>query len=152
MTEKKRSRGDQAPAWARELTEKYQSGLSHAFLLSGNTADYVGGQAGQTLKQYLTASFKGRDLVINWDRASGFSLPAPEQRKLFADLAGIPQVTPQSGRGGGLAGGINSLANANVDPAADLLAKLRSYRASETALDMCSRVLAAHVPSRKRQK
>lgn len=151
MTEKKRSRGNQMPVWARELTEKYQSGLSHAFLLSGNTADYVGGQAGQTLKQYLTASFKGRDLVINWDRASGFSLPAPEQRKLFADMVGVPQVTPQQGgRGGGLAGGLNALVTVNVDPAADLLAKLRGYRASETALDMCSRVLAAHVPSRKR--
>jgi transitional endoplasmic reticulum ATPase len=143
---------NQAPAWAQELSEKYQAGLTHAFLLSGNTADYVGGVAGQTLKQYLVSSFKSRDLVVCWDRASGFVLPTAEQRKLFAELSGMPMPQQSAGRGsGGLVAGLNALSQQSSDPNADLVMSLSKIRTPDTALDLCSRVLRTRATSRKKK-
>src|SRR5579871_1948515 len=77
------------PIWARELSEKYRSGVAHGFLLHGNIHDVIG-PSGQTPKSYLSASFGNRTLVVCWDRATGFVLPTAAQRRLFAELAGIP--------------------------------------------------------------
>src|SRR6266487_6899374 len=113
---RKRARTDQRPpAWANELVIKYQSNISHAFLIHGNVQDYVGGLAGQSLKNYLIESFSSRDLVVCWDRASGFSLPTAPMRQRFVEIAGIPipggsPASASSARGGGLASGLNRAA------------------------------------------
>jgi len=146
-TRRKRARaGQRPPAWADELAIKYQSNIAHAFLIHGNVPDYVGGLAGQTLKNYLSESFASRDLVICWDRASGFSLPTAKMRQTFVDIAGIPIPggTPlgtgtSSVRGGGLASGLNRAAAGAAS--ADLAAILEKIRKPEDALDALSRVL-----------
>jgi SpoVK/Ycf46/Vps4 family AAA+-type ATPase len=146
-TRRKRARaGQRPPAWADELAIKYQSNIAHAFLIHGNVPDYVGGLAGQTLKNYLIESFASRDLVICWDRASGFSLPTAKMRQTFVDIAGIPIPggTPlgtgtSSVRGGGLASGLNRAAAGAAS--ADLAAILEKIRKPEDALDALSRVL-----------
>ena len=148
---RKRSRTDQRPpAWANELAIKYQSNIAHAFLLHGYVVDYVGGLAGQTLKNYLMVSFSSRDLVICWDRASGFSLPTAKMRQTFVEIAGIPipgstslGTGASSARGAGLSGGLASgLNRASAGAAsADLTAILEKIRKPEDALDALSRVL-----------
>ncbi len=148
---RKRSRTDQRPpAWANELAIKYQSNIAHAFLLHGNVVDYVSGLAGQTLKNYLMESFSSRDLVICWDRASGFSLPTTKMRQTFVEIAGIPipgstslGTGASSARGAGLSGGLASGLNRASAGAAstDLTAILEKIRKPEDALDALSRVL-----------
>ncbi len=146
---RKRVRTDQRPpAWANELVIKYQSNISHAFLIHGNVQDYVGGLAGQSLKNYLIESFSSRDLVICWDRASGFTLPTAPMRQRFTDIAGIPltglsssaSASAASARSGGLAGGLNRAA-ATTTTGSDLAAILEKIRKPEDALDILSRVL-----------
>ncbi len=146
ITRRKRARADQRPpAWADELAIKYQSNIAHAFLIHGNVPDYVGGLAGQTLKNYLIESFASRDLVICWDRASGFSLPTAKMRQTFVDIAGIPipggspAGTGASPRSAGLASGLNRAAASTGS--ADLAAILEKIRKPEDALDALSRVL-----------
>src|SRR6266699_6368671 len=142
---RKRARPDQQPpAWANELVIKYQSNIAHTFLVHGNVRDYVGGLAGQTLKHYLIESFSSRDLVICWDRASGFSLPTAPMRQRFVEIAGIPipggsSASAASARGGGLASGLNRAAASTGS--ADLAAILEKIRKPEDALDALSRVL-----------
>ena|SRR5258708_6190481 len=132
------------PEWASELTIKYQSNISHAFLLHGNVQDYVAGLAGQSLKGYLTDSFKGRDLVVNWDRANGFSLPSQKMRQKFVEIAGIPipggtsGATQNPARPGGLAAGLNRSA---APAGADLAAILGKIRNPSDALDALLQVL-----------
>ncbi len=143
---RKRTRSDQRPPkWADELAIKYQSNIAHAFLIHGNVPDYVGGLAGQTLKNYLIESFASRDLVICWDRASGFSLPTAPMRQRFVEIAGIPipggssSASASSARGGGLASGLNRAAA--TTGSGDLAAILEKIRKPEDALDALSRVL-----------
>lgn len=153
---RKRTRSDQRPPkWADELAIKYQSNIAHAFLVHGNVPDYVGGLAGQTLKNYLIESFSSRDLVVCWDRASGFSLPTAPMRQRFVEIAGIPipggssaSATSASARGGGLASGLNRAAA--TTGSSDLAALLEKIRKPEDALalDALSRVLHWR-PSRK---
>lgn len=133
-------------AWANELVIKYQSNIAHTFLVHGNVRDYVGGLAGQSLKNYLIESFSTRDLVICWDRASGFSLPTAPMRQRFIDVAGIPlpgssstSAGAASARSGGLAGGLNRAAATTTG--SDLAAILEKIRKPEDALDILSRVL-----------
>jgi len=143
---RKRARSDQRPPkWADELAIKYQSNIAHAFLIHGNVPDYVGGLAGQTLKNYLIESFASRDLVVCWDRASGFSLPTAPMRQRFVEIAGIPipggssSASATSARGGGLASGLNRAAA--TTGSGDLAAILEKIRKPEDALDALSRVL-----------
>ncbi len=143
---RKRARPDQQPpAWANELVIKYQSNIAHTFLVHGNVRDYVGGLAGQSLKNYLIESFSTRDLVICWDRASGFSLPTAPMRQRFIDVAGIPlpgnssTSAGASARGGGLASGLNRAAATTTGN--DLATILEKIRKPEDALDILSRVL-----------
>jgi SpoVK/Ycf46/Vps4 family AAA+-type ATPase len=142
---RKRTRTDQQPpAWANELVIKYQSNIAHAFLLHGNVPDYVGGLAGQSLKNYLIESFSTRDIVVCWDRASGFTLPTAPMRQRFIDIAGIPLAGPSSSasatvRSGGLASGLNRAAATTTG--SDLAAILEKIRKPEDALDILSRVL-----------
>jgi transitional endoplasmic reticulum ATPase len=154
---RKRAHPDQQPpAWANELVIKYQSNIAHAFLLHGNVRDYVEGLAGQSLKTYLIESFSTRDLVICWDRASGFSLPTAPMRQRFIDVAGIPlpgssstSAGATSARGSGLAGGLNRVAATTTG--SDLAAVLEKIRKPEDALDILSRVLHWRPPKQAGQ-
>src|SRR6266536_1694102 len=115
---KKTTSEQQPPVWAQELAVKYQAAIAHAFLVHGNVQDYVGGIAGQSLKSYLTSSFGERDLIVTWNRATGFHLPTAEMRQRFAEivefpLAGNTQQAP--GRAGGLAAGLNQMGAAPMD-------------------------------------
>ncbi len=132
----------QPPAWAQELAVKYQSAIAHAFLIHGNVQDYVGGMAGQSLKSYLTGSFGERDIIVTWNRATGFHLPTPEMRQRFTEIVEfpVPGNTQQvSGRPGGLAAGLNQMAAAPMDTV-KLLEKVRQ---PTDALDYLNRLLRA---------
>jgi transitional endoplasmic reticulum ATPase len=148
---RKRARPEQQPpAWANELAIKYQSNISHALLVHGNVQDYVGGLAGQTLKNYLIESFSSRDLVVCWDRASGFTLPTAPMRQRFIEIANIPIPGGNpSASSGGLAGGLNRTAAATAS--SDLAAILEKIRKPEEALDALSRVLHWRPPKRASQ-
>src|ERR1700680_5021137 len=99
-----------APVWAQELSARYRSGIAHAFLLHGNVQDYVGGIAGQSLKNYLLARFGARDVEVYWHRAGGFFFPKAAMKKRFAEVVGLISSQPGTGgsrSGGGLAAGMN---------------------------------------------
>src|SRR6266536_4500758 len=139
---KKTTSEQQPPVWAQELAVKYQAAIAHAFLVHGNVQDYGGGIAGQSLKSYLTSSFGERDLIVSWNRATGFHLPLPEMRQRFVDLAEfpVPGTTQQApGRPGGFAAGLNQMAAAPMDTA-KLLEKVRQ---PSDALDYLNRLLRA---------
>lgn len=147
-TRRKGTRNGQQPEWASELTIKYQSNISHAFLLHGNVQDYVAGLAGQSLKGYLTDSFRGRDLVVSWDRANGFTLPTQKMRQKFIEIAGIP-VPNQPGAVQPPARSLASGLNRAATPAnADLAAILSKIRNPSDALDALSQVLHWRPPKR----
>lgn len=67
--------------WATELAQKYTSGIAHQFVLHFNVQDYTQGMA--TLSEYLGAMLGSRELVINYDIASGITFADPTHRKLF---------------------------------------------------------------------
>jgi transitional endoplasmic reticulum ATPase len=147
-TRRKGTRNGQQPEWASELTIKYQSNISHAFLLHGNVQDYVAGLAGQSLKGYLTDSFRGRDLVVCWDRANGFTLPTQKMRQKFIEIAGIP-VPNQPGAAQPPARSLASGLNRTAAPAnANLAAILGKIRNPSDALDALSQVLHWRPPKR----
>ncbi len=128
----------QPPAWAQELSEKYQSGIAYAFVLHGNVQDYVGGIPGQTLKNYLLASFGTRDIVVYWNMESGFHLPTQDMRTRFAEITGMQQAqAPQPGRPGGFSAGLNSATSGSTD----LNTQLAKVRNPAVALEYLSRLL-----------
>lgn len=109
------------PQWGQEFSSRYLSGIAHAFLLHGNVQDYVGAVVGQTLKNYLLASFVGRDIIVYWHRANGFYFPSSAMKKRFAEVVGLATAMPAPPRrGGGLAAGMNAMTGttANADPLA----------------------------------
>lgn len=131
----------EAPVWARLLEDKYQSGIAHAFLLHGNVQDYVAGMPGQSLKSYLVASFRSREMIVSWNRATGFVLPTAEKRQRFAELVEfpLPGGSPQpTGRAGGFAAGLNQLA---ATPSGDIARALEKVRQPGEALDYLNRLL-----------
>src|SRR5215469_11150003 len=77
--------------WSQELSSRYNAGIVHAFLLHGNISDYINGVAGQTLRNYLLASFSKREVVLYWNRAVGFVFAKPTMKRLFAEMCGLIQ-------------------------------------------------------------
>ncbi len=77
------------PVWARELSEKYYSGVTSMFVLHGNVRDLApwkraGGTEFLPLQRFLRdALFGGRDLVLFYDRGGGLSFGAPEMKTDF---------------------------------------------------------------------
>src|SRR5437660_4196471 len=99
-----------APQWAQEFSSRYLSGIAHAFLLHGNVQDYVAAVVGQTLKNYLLASFSERDVVVYWHRASGLYFPSTAMRKRFAEVVGLATSPTSSARSGGsVAAGMHAM-------------------------------------------
>src|SRR6266496_3613613 len=142
-TKKTTQTENQPPAWAQELAVKYQAAIAHAFLIHGNVQDYVGGVAGQSLKSYLTGSFGERDLIVTWNRATGFHLPTAEMRQRFAEIVEFPipgNPSPSVPGGRGLAASLNQMATSAPTDTAKLLEKVRQ---PGEALDYLNRLLRA---------
>lgn len=77
------------PAWARELSEKYYSGVTSMFVMHGNVRDLVAWKAAagpefQPLQRFLReALFGSRDLVLFYDRGGGLSFGSPDMKADF---------------------------------------------------------------------
>ena len=77
------------PAWARELSEKYYSGVTSMFALHGNVRDLAawkrpGGVEFPPLQRFLRdALFAPRDLVLFYDRGGGLSFGNPDMKADF---------------------------------------------------------------------
>jgi AAA+ superfamily predicted ATPase len=80
---------DSLPPWARELSEKYYSGVSSMFVLHGNVLDTVEsrtpiGVEFLLLQRFLKESLFGRrDLVLFYDRGGGLSFGTPAMKTDF---------------------------------------------------------------------
>jgi AAA+ superfamily predicted ATPase len=80
---------DALPAWARELSEKYYSGVTAMFVLHGNVRDTVPWRRPDSieflpLQRFLReALFASRDLVLFYDRGGGLSFGRPEMKGDF---------------------------------------------------------------------
>ena len=77
------------PDWARELSEKYYSGVTSMFVLHGNVRDLAPWKRPTSveflpLQRFLReALFGGRDLVLFYDRGGGLSFGQPEMKADF---------------------------------------------------------------------
>jgi AAA+ superfamily predicted ATPase len=79
---------DTLPAWAKELSEKYYGQTLAMFVLHGNVRDLAGLRTPDapfvSLGQFLrTCLFPNRDIIITYDRGSGFTFADPEMQKDF---------------------------------------------------------------------
>jgi AAA+ superfamily predicted ATPase len=80
---------DALPGWARELSEKYYSGVTSMFVLHGNVRDTVAWKRPDAIEfvplaRFLReALFGSRDLVIFYDRGGGLSFGRPEMKGDF---------------------------------------------------------------------
>lgn len=143
---------NQAPLWGRELSSRYNAGIVHAFILHGNTGDYVGGQSGQTLRAYLIASFAKREIVLYWNRATGFVFAKPAMKQQFALLCGLVAQTRATPAGGGMARGLGAAMNATTggpDPLALLDQAGRQPAAALGLIDQALRATQSENPSRR---
>jgi len=77
------------PDWARELSEKYYSGVTSMFVLHGNVRDTVAWKRPDSvefvpLQRFLReALFGSRDIVLSYDRGGGLSFGRPEMKADF---------------------------------------------------------------------
>src|SRR5664280_1176334 len=77
------------PLWARELSEKYYSGVTSMFVLHGNVRDLAAwkrsdGTEFPPLQRFLReALFGARDLVLFYDRGGGLSFGNPDMKADF---------------------------------------------------------------------
>jgi len=74
------------PAYITEMVDKYASGISNAFILYGNVADYA--IPNVSLTSYLTRSFARRHVVI-YNIGTGFAFPSSETKKRFIQKLGM---------------------------------------------------------------
>ncbi|MGB9804672.1 ATP-binding protein [Desulfofundulus sp.] len=82
------------PAWLEEVTQKWQAGIAHVFVLHGNTDDLV--LPGMYVKDVLLASglVAGREVIISYNRSSGINFPSPAHREKFLEIAELKQQAP----------------------------------------------------------
>jgi AAA+ superfamily predicted ATPase len=80
---------DSLPVWARELSEKYYSGVTSMFVLHGNVRDLTPWKRPTSIEflpmqRFLReALFGGRDLVLFYDRGGGLSFGQPDMKADF---------------------------------------------------------------------
>ena len=85
----KSAQWESLPGWARELSERYYSGVTSMFVLHGNVRDLIpsGGPATcefVPLQRFLRQSlFGSRDLVLFYDRGGGLSFGHPDMKADF---------------------------------------------------------------------
>lgn len=82
------------PAWYQEVVRKWQAGITHVFVLYGNTSDTVDGV--RTLEQFLVSSglCAPRPCVMVYDRARGLRFPLPSHREAFYRALGVSAPSP----------------------------------------------------------
>lgn len=81
----------ESPLWLDEFRNKYQQGISHAFILHHNVNDYA--VPGGIFKDYLIRSLASRQIVVIYNRAEGLVFPLESHRKKFIEVLGLG--TPQ---------------------------------------------------------
>lgn len=79
------------PAWVQELTNKYGSGVAHAFLIHFNVHDYV--VPGNSMRTYLAKFLGSREVVCFYNRAEGITFALPSMREKFMDLLALKKAT-----------------------------------------------------------
>lgn len=94
--------------WVKELTNKYSSGVAHAFILHFNVADYV--DHTNLLRDYLARFLSSRDIVCFFNRAEGITFPLESMRQRFIQEMGLggpvdPALAALAAVAGGGAGG-----------------------------------------------
>lgn len=130
------------PAWAQEWTRKYQSAVSHAFLLHGNVQDYVSGTNGQFLREYLVGCLQSWDIIATWNQGTGLELAKEQRDNLFAEVVELPTPGAIAGASRGLAGGLNTAAGASFD----LSKALAGLREPKDAINCINRLMRADQP------
>ena len=80
---------ESAPQWICEVMDKFNSGIAHAFLLSGNVEDCIGLTHGTNLRSYLINFYASYEVVVVYNRASGFYFPYPNHRRRFLEAIGL---------------------------------------------------------------
>jgi hypothetical protein len=104
----------ETPSWYEALAQKYQAGISHAFIAHLNINDLVTPQ--MTVRNYLNYRLGGNCPVIAWyDRAQGITFPFESMRTNFIkatgyeagpetpQLAALRAISPTVGTNGGAA-------------------------------------------------
>ena len=75
------------PTWAREVVDKYQSGVAHAFILHFNVYDYA--VPGASVTAYLAQMLANRQVVVIYSRDRGITFPLDTMRERFLELLGL---------------------------------------------------------------
>lgn len=73
--------------WVDELSEKYGSGVAHAFIIHFNVQDYI--EKAVSLRQYLSKMWAKKEIVVFYNCSSGFSFAEPEMETSFKKIAGL---------------------------------------------------------------
>lgn len=121
--------GFNQPAWASTVVAKYKAGVAHAFVLHFNVADYVA--LGWGLPRYLAAVNTKCQIVLYYNRSSGFRVAQPSMKaladRLLAEGGGAAPNLPTDPMAAALAAmtGSNQPKPAPADPAS-----------TETSLDL----------------
>src|SRR5437588_11355148 len=81
----------QIPDWLKEqVIDKYNSGVSHIFILHFNVNDYFAAQSRYlTLPEILLELCIQREIVGTYNYPAGLKLAAPEMETKFRRLAGV---------------------------------------------------------------
>lgn len=71
------------PAWVEQLSMKFNSGIAHTFIITGNVRDQV--DVGKSLELYLAGLFMANpevvyDIFATYDRANGLTFQAGRER------------------------------------------------------------------------
>lgn len=80
-----------SPKFASEINDLYSAGIAHAFVISGNVADYVA--PGVAFESFIKAWFSSRTVVF-YNRSAGFSFPTPSMEKAFRQMLSDGQPQP----------------------------------------------------------
>lgn len=87
------------PSWLKEkVIDKFNSGVSHIFVLHFNVGDYFPVQDGfLNLQEMLGALCSQREIVCTYQYPSGFRFLTPEMEARFRRLAGMSARDPMPG-------------------------------------------------------
>lgn len=77
------------PTWVAQMQAGFESGAAAAFVLHGNTRDYV--SPGLALAQFLAAQFANRQIVAFYNPATGFRFPFPSHEAVVMQMIGSQQ-------------------------------------------------------------
>jgi SpoVK/Ycf46/Vps4 family AAA+-type ATPase len=95
---------DKKPGWYEEIEQKFAAGISHTFIIHGDTGGYVEvGDNYVPLHFGISALLKGRQAVVFYNRSAGWRFRSAEEEQLIKTLLGN---AVSGGGGGGLAGAV----------------------------------------------